>query len=32
MRKSKSQPITFRNRLKDHLGILEEMKKDFEIY
>ncbi|MCH2231757.1 MAG: hypothetical protein MK105_15595 [Crocinitomicaceae bacterium] len=31
-KKPKQTPITFRNRLKDHLGILEQMKKDFETY
>ncbi|SER46267.1 hypothetical protein [Neolewinella agarilytica] len=31
-KKAKPEPIGFRNRLKDHLGILEEMKKRNEIY
>ena len=31
-KKPKQTPITFRNRLKDHLGLLEQMKKDFKIY
>lgn len=31
-KKTKSAPITFRNRVKDHIGLLEEMKREFDFY
>ena len=30
-KRSNQKPISFRNKLKDYIGMLEQMKKDFEI-